>query len=91
MTSELILKRGRHVDIRGGDSRQNEWQMQRPWGRISLCILGVRGRLVGPRMGNKEGHERDRIREAGRGHDPWRVLLRRRRAEREGSKGLGKE
>lgn len=58
---------------------------------MSLCILGVRGKLVGPRMGNKEGCGRDRIGEAGWGHDPWRVLLRDRRAGREGSKGLGKE
>lgn len=89
--SEMTLKKGHHVDIRGGDSRQNEWQMQRPWGRIGLCILGVSRRLVGPRMGNKEGCGRDRIGEAGRGHGPWRVLLRDGRAEQEGSKGLSKE
>lgn len=77
-TSELILKRGCCVDIEEVDSRQNEWQVQRPWGRISLWILEARG---GQKVGNKEGCGEDRIREGGRGHNPWRMSLSDRRAD----------
>lgn len=87
-TSELILKRGHCVDIKEVDSRQNEWQVQRPWGGISLWILEARGakRWETRRVVGKTGLEKE---EGATIHGEFRSAIE--ELIGEGSKELSKE